>query len=711
MASRKDNDEPLKAVVFADACGSSNGPTFPSTKELLNIPILAWQLGTLARYGVKEVIVLSSEPIEISYYDPLDRMKVTPLSSPSWTSEGDAIRDLESRDGLRPVDDFVLVQLGAVFNVDVEKLVAAHKKRKDVDRNWLITTTFRRGAGTVANGLVIGVDSTTGTLVKYVEKLDETGISIDVLAENAGLQHGGIFEICSDVVDIGLDVCAPDFLLEFRENFYYDRVRAYIKEKLDGGEAEVFGNRMYAHYLDSTEGEYGTRIYSLASLAQATSDVLGGWMAPMTPALINGTLRVGSVLTYQSDYMLEQSTVGEGVSIAVGSAIIDSVICDDVQIGSDTTVTQSIIMDGTIIGDSCDIERSVLEENCTIGNNSLIPKNCYLDAEVTIGPEFYTMMPYSLITTQHAGNFGSNEENSDDSGDSDDSDDTADDTPSDSSRQNGGTSTAKVSEAKKVSVSDSENPWKEQHVGKDGHGRLIDPNVTKSLDLFFTPVQQIYDQYVFESDDEDELEGNDELETRANGAVDDLARKVKSSTLEEDNAGDLDEEQSRILKFFEEMLETIERAFAEDVDLDNTALEVNSLKLAYNCSFPETLTGVVAGLARTVEKRSSAEQLYPEIDSALVRYTSLLQKFEKTEDSTRHFQVASGLASALSQNGTLLMYVYKAMYERDMLEEEGILRWASEERERVGAGKGDKLLLTTVSPLIDWLEAPEEDED
>lgn len=167
MASAKNADEPLKALVFADSCHSQLVPHLAAGKPLLNTPLLTWQLAVLARSGVDEAIVLSSTPIHNLYHDPLQRLHVRNIHSSSWNGEGDALRDIERRDDLRPTDDFVLVTAGSVFNLNVSKLLEQHKKRRKADHNWLISTVLRRGAGTAWKGLVVVVESQTGTLVKY----------------------------------------------------------------------------------------------------------------------------------------------------------------------------------------------------------------------------------------------------------------------------------------------------------------------------------------------------------------------------------------------------------------------------------------------------------------------------------------------------------------------------------------------------------------
>lgn len=698
MASRKVGDHSLKALVFVDGCGADDVPRIGNFNSLLNLPVLSWQLGVLARYGVKEAILLSSEPVESIYQDPLNRMKVTTLSSKSWSNEGDAIREVESRDDLRPVDDFVLVRQGAVFNMDVSQLVAAHKRRKESDCNWLITTVLRKGAGSALSGLVVCVDNPSGTLLKYVESLNEDGATIDINAENASLQSGGSVEMCSNVMDVGLDVCAPEFLVEFRENFYYETVRAYITEKLEGGEAEVFGNRMFAHYTDSRKGQYATRISSLASLAQATSDLLNGWMYPITSASISGMSKTYKGPDFQSEFIVERTVLGENVTVAIGSTITDSVIGDNVKIGSDVTIKKSILMEGVVIGDCSEVEGSIISRGCAICRSSSIPENCYLDEGVCIGADFRDMVEHSLITLKDSEHFLEGSEDDDETTATDETASTA----NSFSKNNGA-----------PGLSD---PWRTEHVGEEGRGRVIDSSLSMKIDPFFVP--RGCKLQCFESDEEDEVEEDEEegeigRKPRASDANGEMSMQGEDADAALAYLSEDDLDRSRMIKFKQEVFETIERAITEDVDVENTILEVNGLKLVYHCSFAETMIGIVVSLARIAVKSSPLDKLYGAIDATLSKYESLVKKFNKENDTDHQIQVASGIAVSLGNEGTALMYVYKAMYEKDLLEEEGILGWAAVERGKVEAGAGNSDLVSAVSPLLEWLENSdgEEEED
>lgn len=765
MSSQKESSEPLKAIVFADSCETDREPDLSFGKLLGNVSILTWQLTALARFGVKHAIVLSAFPVDSVYSDPLERLKVDYLSSSTWNGEGDALRDLETRDNLCPIDDFVLVRPGTVFNIDVSALVAAHKKRRLLDRNWLISSVFRRAAGSSLTGLTIAVDAKSGTLVKYSNSISEGGLSIDVNAEHANLQNGGQMNIYSDVMDVGLDICSPEILVEFRENFYFSHVRAYVQEKLDGGEAEVFGNRMFAHLTDSSCGEYAARVTSLASLSQTTLDILNGWMTPIAPYASNSYKKQKpDTIHDQQNYYTDRVILGSSVSVGDSSAIFESVIGNDVTIGSEVTISRCVIADGCVIGDRCDLFCSIVDQDCRVQNDCTIPRKCYLDEAVCLGQEHLPLGTCSLVTLKDIASLGITDkyvksveevESEMNNGDSPVKNEDGQLNP------DGDKNTLEVSAGSGNLVNYSIHTESDKGLGVstiDGAVKEIVNDKVDSEELVDDDAGSLDGNEDVEQIDEvmDSDDGNDlvSLDFAARGTVltgdqiirldrffldpeipwlenisdekDDLEAEEDSAELNKElrevgnlldgvtlNAeGAQNGEQTGLVQFSEEVAETIARAFSENIDIDNTTTEIKSLKVAYDCSFPETVCQVVGSIARQVEiSTSSSTKLYGALVMALKKYGQLISNFNDNENVEHHKEVAIGLADMLHGNGILLMYIFRAMYEEDMLHEDGILNWSRYEQSRIESGATDSQLLDTIRPLIDWFEDEEEEEE
>ncbi|PXF40146.1 Translation initiation factor eIF-2B subunit epsilon [Gracilariopsis chorda] len=564
MTSAKHNsDEPLKAIIFADSCNAEAAPNLASGKKVLNTSILTWQLAVLARSGVKEAVILSSKPVSHHYSYPLQRLHVSTLSSSSWNGEDDALRDLDRRDDLRPTDDFVLVTAGSVFNVDT------------------------------------------------------------------ALQSGAQFDFVSNVLDCGLEVCSPELLLEFRENFYYDQVRSYIKEKLDGGEAEVFGNRMYAHFVDSAKREYASRITSLASFAQSTLDVLNRWMQPYEEQVFNDHAKNGQAHQLQTAYVVENCAVEDNCTIDMGTHIFDSGICNNVKIGKDLSIVRSIVMDGTEIADRQTTRQDTDEEGHEVREGHEVEKGHEIEhgqedvkeqEDAKDGEEGHNEEEHIKEdeVEECGGEDGEHEDDEEEDADGEgvlfgeENDGAAPDNDNAADVMDHEADAPEVLDAELKHMVDLSHEWSEGDVSNVCDGRLVDYSYAVALDPFFiehpvTPNYESDDRHELEEDEDEEDEYVDAAdrvlerdERGANGDIDEIVAGMHTVNLQEEANASNDE--NRMEEFVREAFETISRTFEEDIDEENTALEVNSLKLAYHSCFAETLAAIYIGIAQAVEK-------------------------------------------------------------------------------------------------------------
>lgn len=697
--ARKNSEMPLKALVFADTCDNSSSTLFAAEKFLHSKPVLAWQLSTLARFGVKEAIVLSSNPIEVPYSDPLQRMKITKVSSPGWHGEGDALRDIDGRSDIRPQDDFLIVRSGAVFNMDVMRLVKEHKERRVKDRNWLLTSVFRRGTAGAPSGLVIAVESGSGTLIKFDERCT-SGVSLDVKASNAGLENGGSVEICSDVVDVGLDVCAPDLLVEFKDNFDFDRVRALTREKLESGDAETLGNRMYAHFTNSARGEYASRIDTLAALAQTTADVFNGWMHPVSLGTVAAPHQVhhfepdvffcpsvepgcATKLSAQA-YVAKQwsgrnSVIGRNASIGEGARIWNSVIGDGVAIGKGAVIDNSIVCNNSTVEPNAVIDQCVLSEKSVVRKGSKLPSNCFLDSGVVIGPDFCALKAGSMVSTQPdsvfcpEGDFdGDHEEDAVDS------------------------------------LANEVAAWQLEEVGHGGVGRLVSAGLSGKDPFFAVGVPSS----ILGEDVSDE---EDELEERANGDADmfDGENGVPVNGTQARDANQLlTYLDADMVEFHREICELFERDRVEHIALDNTILEANSLRLSYDLTFPEMLAGVIIGIARstmTDYRSRNDSNVYAGFVHAFRKYAPVTTKY--TQLSKAHdFETVSILSLTFASEGATLSPLLKVLYEADVVDEEGILLWAEKEQAAVTSREKNTSPIEQCRAVVEWLQADSDSE-
>lgn len=707
MAAGQRGEIFLKALVFADSCDNSAAAVFSAKSYLHSKPVLVWQLSTLARYGVKEAIVLSAKPIDVQYTDPLHRLKIIKLSSPSWRGEGDALREIESRTDIRPQDDFLVVRSGSIFNINVSKLVAQHKARKAKDRNWLLTSVLRRGTSGASTSVVVAVESESGTILKYSDRCT-TGVSIDVKSSSAALDQGGAVEIASNVVDTGLDVCSPEMLLEFKENFDFSCVRSLTKEKLDSGDAETLGNRMFAHFTNSSAGEYAARIDSLASLAQVTKDVFNGWMLPISLGNISAPKQVhnfkGDVFicpSLDADCKTKKSAqsfnngswsgrncvVGLKTQICASSQIENSVIGDNVVIGEGCGIKNSIILNNVTVGSYAMIEDSIVSEKCVVRKGANVPQNCLLDEGVIIGEDFQGMHARSLISVRSRKDFDSEED--DEEGEED---------------VNG---LADSLEHTHVHESQANRSWRVDDVGLDGAGYIVYAPLPK-CDPFFSSQCASFFLGVDGSDEEDELEESDH----------DLEDNQFAQNGEWESANNLDmlplSVTDSTIKFHREVYELLERSWLDNVDISNTILEANSLRFSFDVTSSEFIAAIADGAARNAiadcESRGD-RNVYAAFLDCIEKIKPIVESYVETADELRDFKVTATLSLLYENEGSYFLQLLVVLYNQDIIEREGICLWASKEQAAIASGQRQNSPFADVKPFVDRLAGEDEDED
>lgn len=709
---------PLRAVVLADACGGRASP-FPSTSSrayalpLHGSSILQYQLYALATTGVAEALVLSSGPLPCLPSN-LYSMAISSLRNPSWRSHGDALRDLESRQSLRPTSDFLLVHPGSLFNISASDLIRSHVARTAADKNWLVSLLFRRDCA--SSPLTIASQFSSGALCLYARTAAGAEFVLDSTAENVGLLAGGGVCISSDVADVGLDVCSPEFLLEFRENFDFDNVRDYVRAKLDGGAAELLGNRMHARFVDDAAGEFASAVDSFAGYLLASRCVADGWLAPIRSPAVFRALNEGAEVRRIGARSLSLSVEGRFADVdltavvaectVVGRARIEAnaivegcVVGDGVIVGTGAEVRDAVLCSGVVVAAGAKVNGGLLREESSVAAQVVVPYLCYLDTRVVIGPGggvasgleagswIARVVECSKVASTH-GDGGR------DVGDTDSGGGASSDSGGEEEEQLGATSFRDNSH---------------ELLGVGGEGRVLlshrrsefylhrRPNSKGQEEACGSGWPSFLEPVLSDSDDEFEREG-----TAAVIADDcDLIQTKESST------GD---GPSNVDRFYDEMCATIEHGVADSASVQTIALEVSSLRLSCEVLDSHASVGVIRALAALVHnenKGGSPAALMSTVKVTLQRWRELLDRFSVGESESGQRGVVNELSKFLARDGRLLSCFLKALYDMDVLEEEAILSWANEEREAIEAGR-DPHLFEHVRNLVEWLEDAEE---
>ena len=263
----------LQAIVLADSFASNFRPiTYEKPKVLLplaNLPMIEYTLEFLAAGGVQEIFIFCcahADAVE-SYVKESKlarlarpvRLRVIRASS-NVTSAGDALREMDALAVIK--SDFILVPGDVVSNLSLAPLVAAHKARKETDRDAVLTTVMARvptshRARRAGEAKLVALSGETGRLVMY-DEVGKGDWEHKVRIPMSMMMEADKLELHSDLYDTHIDVCTPDFLALCSDNFDWQDLR---RDMIPGvlGQFEYLGKTIYTHV---TTTEYAARARS-----------------------------------------------------------------------------------------------------------------------------------------------------------------------------------------------------------------------------------------------------------------------------------------------------------------------------------------------------------------------------------------------------------------------------------------------------------------
>lgn len=170
------------------------------------------------------------------------------IFSRACLSQGDALRELDAL-GMVRSDPFILINGDVISNMDLKKAIAFHKSRRQEDGNCIMTCVLKqvqqRGAGVrpLSDDLVVGMDRHSGQLLLFDSDVSQSSVSVpaEIFVEHPGLV------LRTDLLDCQIDICSPELLLQFSDNFDYQDIRKhFIKNEVVNWE---LGEHLYGYII------------------------------------------------------------------------------------------------------------------------------------------------------------------------------------------------------------------------------------------------------------------------------------------------------------------------------------------------------------------------------------------------------------------------------------------------------------------------------
>ncbi|KAL8794532.1 MAG: hypothetical protein Q9195_002867 [Heterodermia aff. obscurata] len=686
-AKQKLQDEPreesLQAIVLADVFETRFKPfTFERPRCLLplaNTPLIEYTLDFLASAGVRDVFIccgLHTDQVEEYINNSRWKLGSSPfqtlllLKSPA-ASVGDVMRDLNERDLI--TRDFLLVSGDVVSNMALEPILNKHRARREKDKNAIMTMVLREVGldhriKSKGRKPIFVIDPKNERCLHYEEIGPRSVSSHHVSIDPITLKDHTELEIRGDLVDCLIDICTPDVLGLWSDNFDYSSLRrSFLHGVLK--DYELNGKTIYAAI---TSDQYAARVRNLKAYDVVSRNILERCTYPLCPDsnLVSGqNYRFQESNLYKEDglsigrtsIVKRKVVLGRQTSIKDRSLIVDSTIGKDCQIGSDVHVSGSYVWDDVQIGDGTKIDRAVVASGARIG------KNC-------------SICPGSLIS------FGVH--------------------LADGINVSG----AHRIKPMKGTHQDNNTQVEFSHIDETTDATLqasSSDSDSKASSLLGTLPSRPSSQSLTEPSMSEFSESDAEFESPP-----EISRR---SSLRSEFSGDSAPNRD----FLDEATADVLDALQNGVSPENISLELVSLRMKEDASQHQVRHAVVTAFMRRVsnlmdedgQSGSSPNEAVTEVftkNKEVIQRTLFDQSRETKNDQVDLLMLIQKDAAGRSKGESLLVFIAKILYDLELVEEDGIMQWWEDDRSRSGDMKKVRVL---TEPFIDFLQNAEEESD
>ena len=405
----EDREDVLQAVVLSDTFETRFAPlTLERPRCLLplaNVPLIEYTLEYLANAGVQDVFLYGgahTDQVE-RYIDaskwrlPTSPFKKLVVLRSSSSSVGDVMRDLDGKNFI--TSDFIAVSGDIISNFSIEDALKQHRARRQTDKNAIMTMLLREGSlaanVSTASGVPTFVIDPTKDRCLHYEEVQPGGrihIEAEVLDKHAEL------DIRQDLVDCRIDICTPDVLSLWSDNFDNQSPR---KEFLFGvlKDYELNGKTIHTYVISD---HYAARAATLQSYDIVSKDILSRWTYPLCPdsnllptqhfQMRNGhNYQERGVILARSCVIKHGTVIGARSSVGDRSIINNTVIGCGCQIGKDVVIDGAYIWDNAVIGDGSKITEAVIADEAVIGDRCTVEKGALISFAVRLSHDIHIL--------------------------------------------------------------------------------------------------------------------------------------------------------------------------------------------------------------------------------------------------------------------------------------------------------------------------------
>ena len=217
-------------------------------------------------------------------------------------------------------------------------------------------------------------------------------------------------DIRQDLVDCRIDICTPDVLGLWSDNFDNQSLR---QDFLHGilKDYELNGKTVHTYIV---KDHYAARIGDLLAYNSVSRDMQQHWSAPLTIEnnlfLDNsysqtkpGVYQEPGVIIARPCHIGSGTIIGRGTSIGANSNIKNTVIGRRCHIGKNVSIEGAYLWDDVSIGNNVSIVRSIIANEAVIGDKSSIAEGALISFGVRVSPNSHVSSGSRLTKTAKSG--------------------------------------------------------------------------------------------------------------------------------------------------------------------------------------------------------------------------------------------------------------------------------------------------------------------
>lgn len=385
----------LKAVIIGESFTKHLFPLNESTSELFipvcSVPYIEYLIDMLITAGVTQMIFV----VKKYYSNLVDYVKtylkdltkknsrlIHLLLVEDANSIGDCLREVYKENLIQ--SDFILIRGLTITNFCLEKAFKFHMEIKKADKNAAMTSLFKSlkneyGVKTVYDDNIIVIDKNTKQLLQYesIDGLDRVKLNSNIKFD---LRPGKSreFEVKTNYLDTFIDICSPEVLNHFTDNFDYKNIRDDLLRNYLV--SEMYLDTFYLYEIDSSL--YCNTIKNMESYLKISNEILNRWAYPISLENLSASkkLNIDYVYSHNNVYLGAGKDSNYNVS-HINLARLNSL--SDFRNSSLSSLdnaanTVQVSVDCTAnIKSSCLGIKTTLKEQVTVFN-SVIGKNCFI---------------------------------------------------------------------------------------------------------------------------------------------------------------------------------------------------------------------------------------------------------------------------------------------------------------------------------------------